>query len=810
VSSVSAAPVRVGRLREHAAIRTWVLAGSLVAVTVAACWLLSDVSVGEAARFAGFEAGFCVLPGCMLYVALSPEPGGWLRTLAVGWPCGYALEVGAFAATAALHVRPLFAFLPLFATLTIGPLAFVRLRGHVAAIGDEGWLPEGIRRGDGRDALLVAGALVVALLVLAFTFFAPAPLPGHARSVVYGVDNVFDISIAAEALHHWPITEPWVSGHALHYYTGAFIHMAAINQVTGVPLATIVLRFFPSVMFLLVALQLWSLGSATGRSRWAGPVAVVLLLVIEDINLDPLHIEVLHVNPFNQFPLSPSFAFGATFMLALLLLVQSWLPADRPPAVERLTSGEGSPPPPSSLDGAPRRWLTASSSQARGSLAMVALLTLGCGAAKAFAIADVIGGLGLFWLWCVFTGRPARLLMYGAAVTLLGSLVVYRFMLSGGSAGTLGVHPLDFLTDANTLERARSGLQSLLGHSSLWIVALIAAAPLVATLLFAPILGVLRLLLRRESLSPFLALCICMFAVGVLAYVSLGAPGGVEGVFLVYGYISLLPAAAVGLITLWGDLPSAVRAGMARACGALFALALALALIGSALGSPPTNIVRDGWYVLAYGLVAVTVLVTALRWMRRCAITIPSTLARTIACCVPLLVVLGAVKPATLAAVGAVKTALHRQIAQVNTAADYGMTTVLYQGLVWVRNHTSRCDVLAVSNHRTGPPPAQSVYFYYSAFTERRVFLESWYYTPRGADVAQPYPARYALETEATEHGSPSALRRLARDGVDYVLIDRLHGGGAPEPSSASQLVFENPALAVYRLNGSRPARNCS
>jgi hypothetical protein len=789
VSSVSATQPRLGYLNDRLPL-TWVAAVSLVAAALGATWLLSDVTAWEAVRFVLYEAGFTVLPGCLLYMALTPAPGGWLRTLAIGWPCGYALEVGCYAATAALDARWAFALLPLIAILVVGPIAYRRTLARRAASTRAGGARVGAERSDGWDALLVA--IAAALILLAFIFFSPAPLPGHAHSVFYSVDNVFDISLAAEARHHWPLTEPWVAGQALHYYTGSFVHMAAINQVTGIPLASVVLRLFPSVMFLVVALQLWSLGGGIGKSRWVGPLAVALMLGVEDINLDPSHIEVLHVNPFTQFSLSPSFAFGAPFLLGLLAIVQSWLP-----------SGQ-------LADGSSRSWSTPSSPGARGSLALMALLAFACGAAKAFAVADVIGGLAVFWLWCALTGRPARLLAYGTSVAFVGGVLVYLLMLRGGTAGTLGVHPLDFLTSADTLTRARTALQSVVGHSFVWILALVLAAPLVATLVFAPLLGALWLLRRREALSPFVVLCICMFLVGLLAYVTLGAPGGVEGVFLVYGYIALMPVAALGLVSLWAEIPSGLRRGAARSCALVFVLALALALVGSTLGSPKSGLVRDAWYAFAYGLVGAVALAVVVRRARLYRLTIASAPARVVACVLPLLVVLGAVKPVTLSAVGAAKTVLHRRIAQTDSPTTYGITAALYQGLLWVRAHTTSCDVLAVNNHYEGPPPALSNYFYYSAFAERRVFLESWHYTPRSALVAQPFPARYALNTEALQHGSASALRRLGQDGVSYVLIDKLHGGGAPEPPSVSRLVFENSALDVYRLSSTRRAGGCS
>ncbi len=750
------------------------LAVGLAAVTIALSWLLSDVTAWEAMRFLAFEACYSLLPGCLLYLALSRAPGGLLRTVAIGWPCGYALELGAFALTADLHARAAFAFLPLLALLALGPVAYRR-----AARALERRRAHSRQQDGGYDWLVVAGAFSAALVLLAFTFFAPYPLPAHARSVSYSEDNVFDISIAADARHHWPITEPWVAGQPLHYYTGVFMHMAAINQVTGVPLATIVLRLLPTIMLLVAALQLWSLGRSLGRSRWIGPLAVVLALVVEDVNLDATHTELFHIDPFNQFSLSPSFAFGVPFFLGALELVQSRLLGER----EQGDRGTGA-------------W---------GPLVMLAILALGCAATKAFAAADLIAGVGLFWLWRALAGQAARLLSIGLAVIVAGALVVYLGLLTGGMAATLSVHPFDFLTSGATFVHVKSTLQSATGHSGLWIVPVIAGAPVIAAILFAPLLGALWLIRDWRRLPPLAGLLLSMFTVGALGYVLLGAPGGVEGVFLVYGYIALAPAAAMGLVGLWSDMPAHTRRELARASAALLAWSVAMAALAQV--TTLTGVAHAAWYVLAYGPLAGTIVLVVLRHARDFAPTIAWWPGRAAACCIPLLGVMGLVKPITLAGVGAWKTALHEQIAPTDSRQSYGMTSPLYAGLLWVRGHTSPCDVLAVSNHRKSAYSTSSLYFYYSAFAERRVYLESWLYSPLGTILAQPYPARYRLNTEAVADGSPAALRRLAATGVSYVLVDKTHGGGAPEPAEVSRLVFANRALDVYRLLGAPGGR---
>lgn len=168
-----------------------------------------------------------------------------------------------------------------------------------------------------------------------------------------------------------------------------------------------------------------------------------------------------------------------------------------------------------------------------------------------------------------------------------------------------------------------------------------------------------------------------------------------------------------------------------------------------------------------------------------------------------MVVTLGLIRSMGLAVPEAWNT-IARNRAVTDGPTHQGMSAQLYSGLLWVRDHTPTCAVFAVNNHYLEAHARDPRYFYYSAFAERRVFLESWEY-PAHWDKAQPFPARMALNTAATQDGQSAALRQLGREGVRYALIDNTHGSGAPEPASVSRLVFANPALAVYELT-SRPS----
>jgi hypothetical protein len=546
-------------------------------------------------------------------------------------------------------------------------------------------------------------------------------------------------------------------------------------------------------MLLVVALQLWFLGNSLSDSPWVGPVAVALLLVVEDLNLNPTRSQVFHISPFTQFPLSPSFAFGAPFLLGTVaLLGPRFAEVGTPDAGARGRRGDAEP------------------AGAVGILAMAGLLVLGAASAKMFAAADLLGGLGLYWLWGVIRGRPSRFVSQSLALSSICVAAVYFAMLAGGGSASMHLAPFSFVDEGDSFARARTLATSLVGHSFYWLPLLLGGGVL-AVFLLTPLLGGVWLLRRRTARPTAGGLAWAVFLAGLLGYLLLGAPGGVEGVFLVYGYIAVIPLAAFGLVGLWQDTPAPARRRLLQASAALLAIGLAIA--GVTPGLDLEGRAGDAWYILAYGLVAGTIAWTVLRLRNRYASTISSGVGRTVACVVPLLIALGLVKPVALTTLGAWKAITHEQAAVTDSSRHYGLTSALYTGLIWVRSHTSRCDVLAVNNHFSGPDRSEPDYLYYSAFTERRVFLEGWTYTSQETLGHEPFPERQALNARAVS-GSPVALRTLARDGVSYMLIDKLHGGGAPEPASVSRLVFANSALDVYRLRvptaSTRTARGCA
>jgi hypothetical protein len=143
-----------------------------------------------------------------------------------------------------------------------------------------------------------------------------------------------------------------------------------------------------------------------------------------------------------------------------------------------------------------------------------------------------------------------------------------------------------------------------------------------------------------------------------------------------------------------------------------------------------------------------------------------------------------------------------------------GLTAGLYQGLRWVRGHTGPNAVLVVNNHSAWPDSRDSKYFYYSAFAERRVVLESWDYTEETTRQGffslpswqTPFPRRLELSDAVFRHADQIAIRTLARSyGARYLVADKVHGPNSPFLASKVKRVFSNGDLDVYAI-GQRPS----
>ncbi len=756
-------PTALERHRGPAAIA---VIGTCTIIAIVAL-LISGVTVSEVLLFVCFEIAFAIVPGLVLSFALLKGGRPLADTLAVAWPLGLAIEIGCFVLTAAVGERWLFTLYPAVFVVVVVPLLWKR-RAEVLSR----W-PARLRTPVEREVaiavlLVTAGAAFVVFLGL----FAPSPLPRDIRSASYYPDLIFNVSLAAELLHHWPFMDPSVSGQSLHYHIFANVDMAATAQITRLDLATIAMRLQPTVLIGLIGVQLFALGRKVGGSRAAGLVVLTIGLFAGELNFSWHDLAGGGASVLGGL-YSPSYQLGAVFFLAVLIVLVDYLA------------------------------LASHRSRAFHWTAL-GILSLGAVGAKSSVVPILACGLALFALMRVFLRRDLMVKattvddICGLAVIGAAGAAGYMLLYRGGGQGVT-FKPLDFVSYsglAPVYQRA--------SHSLVYALAAVGAAAIVLCMAFLSLAGVLFVRDRwwpRESRSSPERLLLCMFAASLPPFVLIAVPGDSEAYFVVYGFLaaSVVSAAGVTAVTrgLRLDRAELLRPGLVCAAGVL------VVIVGLWIDRSPLALLP------AYGLLACILALTT--WMLRARVRVVT--AR------PLrgLLVLGVIVVISLSVVAesferiapTIDSWLHGAPGYEASGSEShrGMTADLWRGLVWLRDHTRSADVIAVNNHDIGSS-GSSRYFYYSAFSERRVFLESWDYTPQGyqhlslGKTETPFPGLLALNDAAVLQASPAAISVLYdRYGVRYVVIDRLHGPASPGLSRVRHVVFANPDVTIFSVD---------
>jgi len=605
-------------------------------------------------------------------------------------------------------------------------------------------------------AWATAGVVVLAIVLMAFGAFASNPLPRSVPGVVLYDDLVFGISLAAEALHHWPVTNPNVSGSSLRYHLFAFLDVAATAQVTGISIDVIVLRLQPVVFVLVIGLQMaWLASKATLGARWVAPGAVAILLLAGELDLDSVrNAPFAGLFPGDLF-LSPTFAFGLVFFIA---------------AVGTLLGVLRDPEP-----------------VGRGTWVLLGLLLIGAMGAKATTLPVALLALGLFTLW---RRRLDRRVVVAGCIAAAAFVGVFLALFSGGGEAGAVVKPFTYLD--------YTALSTTFSRPVLSFVGGVAAT----VAMVAPWLGALLLVGRvRDGERTAVAWLACVTLASVVPFVALSQPGFSQVYFIHYG----VPAAAVlsawGVVRAWPSLRSGRRVWVGGLVVAGAALGVALRLRDDMPIEAPLTAVG---YLAPYAVLALILVVVGLVLERR--------LAGVVAFVVCATVVLTLVDTPldTLQPWADKRDAGVPQYVPDQPAGPRGVTTGSLAALRWLRGVSDPDDVVAVNvDSVSGSDTGR--FFGFAAFAERRTFLGGFGYTSEAvAHAAEerpglPFARRRALNTAAFA-GNVRALRTL-RDsfGVRYLVADVGHGQLAPALGKRLPEIYRSDALRIYRLGKITP-----
>ncbi|MEJ7787045.1 MAG: hypothetical protein WKF96_19765, partial [Solirubrobacteraceae bacterium] len=677
--------------------------------------------------------------------------------LGVGWAAGIALEVLGVVLTAALGVRSLAPVLPLaLAGAAWWPARRTRLRWPAPRPAP--WA-----------AFAVAGAGVAVLSLSVGWLFPSTPLPGVVTSITYDHDTLFYLGIAADALHHWPPTNPSIAGLDLPYHLWAFARQAGEARATGIDLPVVAFRLDTSTTAMALVLAVAALARTAGAGAFGSGLAALLAIAVGEIDLHPNEPFPFRGLLLQELALDPS--TGVALVLFTGAATALW-------HVVR----------------DPRHW---------GGIALAALLLFGAVGAKAPTVPVLLGGTLVFGAWhLLHRRRPGRGLVIAAALSGIALTLGFLLLYAGATNGTLAFAPLAAFEQMRLVEALRSagesgqipGWSMIPGALQSVVLGVIGLAGLAATQLAAAALGRRGLGAAGDERGAMDSWLAALTVAGALPFL-LFTLGGDEVYFVLFGLLAGGVLAAVRFERhAWCAVGGAGRRRLAAAGAGATAIGLVAAWWIDERGAELTLSVRPTAIAIAAALAVAVGL-----WRLR------SSGAQ-----------LGALACAALMGLGLLDGVLDtvprgieaaRSGTPVYETGGRGLDDGLLAGLSWVREQTPRRSIIAVNNHFIDDEGSDPRAFQYSAFTQRRVYLQSWLYTP-GAfrvgrervlhDGLQPYPTRANINAAAFA-GAPGPLRQLRRAGVTHLVVDRRYGPpitgrlrrvGPPAFSNASVMIF--------------------
>ncbi|MGW0199630.1 hypothetical protein [Nonomuraea sp. NPDC003201] len=524
----------------------WVPAG-VVCAGAAVVFLWCGVSARDLAVFAAYLGAGVMLPGTLLWRALTGGGRSTAEDVAAGLAMGYAVEVLAYLPARAAGV-PLLVLVPSAGVLC----AFAcvpRLRRHWRGGTAREPMPARCASAGGtaRERMPAWCAWALAGVVAYLIAWSTLNLYRVPLSAAY-VDLPYHLALVGEVKHHVPPTLPSVLGERLSYHWFVYAELAATSWVTGIEPVTLVYRLatlpMTAAMVVLVAVLGRRLGGSWGAGVAAAGVAYFLIgpVLREDV--------VFTTRPMFTAWASPTQTFGALLFAPVVLL----------------------------LTGGRRCW------------AALVVLLLALTGAKATFLPLLLAGLLVVATvrWAVERRVPGAWL--GAAGITLACLLVAQFVVfRQGSQGTT-IAPFATM-------RGLWGLVTGVAAPELAAVPVTPLLVLTVVHLFCLLCvwgGVVAL--GRRALEPSMSLLLGMGAAGIGAAVLLGHPSDSQLYFLesVRPYLSV--AAVCGV------------AGR-RVPWAVVAAGAGVALLATWIVVPGDAAVRVVVPYLVLGVVAAAVLV---------------------------------------------------------------------------------------------------------------------------------------------------------------------------------------------------------
>ncbi|WP_346110125.1 hypothetical protein [Nonomuraea maheshkhaliensis] len=596
------------------------------------------------------------------------------------------------------------------------------------------------------------------------------------------VDMPYHLALVGEAKHHLPLTMPSVLGEGLSYHWFVHAEMAATSWVTGIEPVTLVYRLSTLPMAAATVVLVAAIGRRLGGRWGAGAAAAGVAYFL----FGPELVEDVSFPTRSMFTVwaSPTQTFGALLFAAVVLLLVGEF-GRRWAALAVLLPV---------LAGAKATYLPMLLAALLLVLAVRAVPVRardGRGAGRAgggrgagrsgggrWAARRAGGGLGRVVRG--LAGRWRRGPWAGAAVWTLLCLLFAQFVLfRQGAQGTV-VSPFATMRGlwARLVALAEPPTEPAASAAApvLWLAVLTGVHLFCLACVWAGVAG-----LGRRVLEPGLLLVLGVGAAGIGAAVLLGHPAESQLYFLEAARPYLSIAAVCGVLAA-PRLPW-IRLVCLAAAGAVVALVAGLLTAQAPDGFPGG---RLGLVVVPYAVLAVAALLV---WRRGHVLAVIAVLA-------------GYAVPTSLREVAGhiVPDGEKRERLIPPGARAAGR---------WLREHSAPGDVVATDLHclHDGWRVCDSRHFWVSGFSERRVLVEGWAYAEStlsraglsaGSYLAVPFADQARLAANDAVFRAPTAqnVRQLAdRYGVTWLFT-----GMNPRPQEFARLRFRNACCSIYQI----------
>jgi hypothetical protein len=632
-------------------------------------------------------------------------------------------------------------------------VAAPRLRRH--------WWVRGYRHVPLGWSWVVAGVIAGFTWYVAESFLLRNPILPTTDDQLQYIDLSFQLSIAGETTHNFPVNVPQVAGEPLHYHWFVFAHMGAASLISGVDLPVVFFRLAVPALCALAAVLIAVAGWRLSGRPLVGATAAVLLFTIGEFGFENGVRQLFGTQATFIVWGSPSMTYSWVLLIPLIVA-----------AGDRIGRAR---------DGVPEL--------GPGAYAVAALLMLGSTGAKASSV-PVIAAAAAFTtvVLLLFRLRPVWPAIVVTGIAVLGQAFATVVLFAFSSHGVT-VDPF-------------SGLKPYVepGSAVGWTMAMVALL-LNMQLRLAGIPALLWL--RRGRLEPVQIFLLGGALAGPAIYLLFGHPGSSNQYFV-------RSAFAFGvLLSAWGYAMVLDRARPSRP--ALVALAVggavfALALIGVQLRNAPATFTvppADGplhalvtWAALLAMAAAIAGLVWHLlggRW--------PELRGKG-----------GAILLTGVLLAGAPGLVMDARAARAapNGGAYVNVPVPAYRIDVarYVHEHSEPDDIVATNAHCRAIIDGwcDSRTFWLSAYTERSVLIEGWAFAPRavtlGISPFGPFWDQPLFQLNEAAFYAPTAevLAQLRDRGVRWLVVDREAGTEAPGLASLAERRLDNGRVAVYEI----------